>query len=375
MKFILLFLVTLLINVSSSLATPITVIDVMGRKVTVPSEPRRVILGESRYLYAISILDREDPFARLVGWRDGLSRYNPSSFEVYSKKFPKAKKLANFGNPMSSEFSVEKAVAVDADLVILSQFSNERDPNLIQKLEAVGIPVVVVDFKMKILENAITSFTLLGKLFNQEKRALEFTEYYKQQIELVLSRIQGQKDLKRPTVIFDLGSGWQPDHCCWIYGNRSFGKLVEVAGGENLGSQLFPVNKLAGEISREKLLDLDPDFLLTAGADWKKSQPLSQAVELGYAASKEQLQKEMKHLSQQTGWPSLKSIQNGNFHGIWHSFDDSPYHFIALQVLAKWFHPELFKDLDPEKTYQEFHERFLPIPFSGQFWVTYNSKS
>lgn len=40
---------------------------------------------------------------------------------------------------------------------------------------------------------------------------------------------------------------------------------------------------------------------------------------------------------------------------------------IAVQALAKWLHPELFKDLDPDQTRRELYQRFMPIPASGVF--------
>ena len=46
---------------------------------------------------------------------------------------------------------------------------------------------------------------------------------------------------------------------------------------------------------------------------------------------------------------------------IYHQFYQSPYHFVAIQALAKWIHPDKFKDLDPQATYQELHQKFLPI--------------
>ena len=68
--------------------------------------------------------------------------------------------------------------------------------------------------------------------------------------------------------------------------------------------------------------------------------------------------------------PDLEAVKNGNFHVIFHQFYNSPYHFIAIQQLAKWFYPEDFEDLDPQATFAELHERFLPFGVSGTFWMS-----
>ncbi|WP_394890486.1 ABC transporter substrate-binding protein [Mesorhizobium sp. AaZ16] len=40
------------------------------------------------------------------------------------------------------------------------------------------------------------------------------------------------------------------------------------------------------------------------------------------------------------------------------------------QQLAKWFHPELFADLDPDATFAEYHRRFLPIDYRPGYAVS-----
>jgi len=45
---------------------------------------------------------------------------------------------------------------------------------------------------------------------------------------------------------------------------------------------------------------------------------------------------------------------------------------VAIQALAKWLHPNEFKDLDAWATFQELHDRFLPIKLTGKFWIEMN---
>ncbi|MHC8391661.1 TroA family protein [Pseudomonas sp. MDT2-39-1] len=51
-------------------------------------------------------------------------------------------------------------------------------------------------------------------------------------------------------------------------------------------------------------------------------------------------------------------------------FYNSPYQFAAIQQLAKWFHPTLFADLDPDASLRELHERFLPVPYEPGYFVS-----
>ena len=52
--------------VSGAAAKDVT--DVLGRTVHVPDHVQRVVLGEGRLMSAFALLDRDKPFARIVGW-------------------------------------------------------------------------------------------------------------------------------------------------------------------------------------------------------------------------------------------------------------------------------------------------------------------
>ena len=82
--------------------------------------------------------------------------------------------------------------------------------------------------------------------------------------------------------------------------------------------------------------------------------------------------KALVKLSNRKGWSILKAIQDKRVYSLHDQFYNSPYDFVAMQVMAKWFYPEKFKDLDPEKTLRELHDRFLPIEYSGVFWAGLN---
>ncbi len=50
----------------------VTVTDIVGRSVTVNAPVSRMLLGEARLLYLVSVLEKENPFQRIVGWPNDL---------------------------------------------------------------------------------------------------------------------------------------------------------------------------------------------------------------------------------------------------------------------------------------------------------------
>lgn len=60
--------------------------------------------------------------------------------------------------------------------------------------------------------------------------------------------------------------------------------------------------------------------------------------------------------------------------GLWHHFYNSPFNVIALQVMAKWFHPDLFKDLKPRVNFEQAYLRFMKKELEGVYWSDLSNK-
>ena len=42
----------------------------------------------------------------------------------------------------------------------------------------------------------------------------------------------------------------------------------------------------------------------------------------------------------------------------------------AIELLAKWIHPELFADVDAQQTFEDINRRFLDTPLAGHYWIS-----
>ena len=58
-------------------------------------------------------------------------------------------------------------------------------------------------------------------------------------------------------------------------------------------------------------------------------------------------------------------------YGVYHGFCFSIYYFVAVEAFAKWNYPEEFQEVDPTATLKEYHERFMPIDYSGTFFLSH----
>lgn len=358
-----------------AIATPasaetITVTDIAGRTVEVEHNPDAIVLGEGRMIYTLALLDQEDPFGRVVGWKDDLINFDPDAWNMYQAAFPEAADITRLGSPYSDEWNLEAVISSGTDLVLmnLGNLLQAQESGIIERLEEAGIATVFVDFRQDPTSNTVPSIQLLGRILDRRDEADAFTDFYTAEMRRIYSVVDQIQPDDRPLVFIERAAGIEAGRCCGTFGSQNLGELVELAGGQNWGSTLFP--GVGGTVSLEAIFATDPDVIIGTGANWSLYRPDTQAVLFGYEATPEMAQERLAALANREGWTELQAVQDGRFHSVYHQFYNSPYHFAAMQAFAKWLHPDLFPDLDPDATMQELHDRFLPIDYSGVFWAT-----
>jgi iron complex transport system substrate-binding protein len=365
-------LVSLLPVPSRAADSKVTVTDITGRQVEVKAPVEKVILGEGRQIYFVAALDGDDPFRRVVGWRDDFEKADLDGYKDYLAKYPQIAKLPTFGGSKEGTFDIEQAVALAPDVMIMNVEAKTAtdDAKLTEKLAKVGIPVVFVDFRDKPFENTEPSMRLMGKLFGKEARAEEFIAFRKEQIERVTERLAKANPAK-PVVMIERAAGYSDD-CCMSFGNENFGKMVEIAGGINLAGPIIPGT--FGVVNPEHIIAANPDHVVVTGSNWELYVPGGAWVGVGSGADREKARSKLAALMKRPAYTGVKAVQNGEVHAIWHQFYNSPYQFVAIQQMAKWLHPELFGDLDPDQTMRSLYERFLPVAYKPGYWVSLKNK-
>jgi iron complex transport system substrate-binding protein len=349
----------------------VEVTDVAGRKVRLRAPVERVILGEGRQIYFVAVLDKDSPFRRVVAWRDDLAKADPGTFKLYEAKNPHIGKLPAFGGMKEGSFDVEQAVALKPDVLLMNIEAKvaSDEAKLVEKLAAVGIPVVYVDFREKPFENTEPSMRLMGRLFGRETVAEDFIAFRAKEISLVAERLEAANltEATKPLVMVDRAGGYSDD-CCMSFGRENFGRMVELAGGRNLGSGLIPGT--FGTINPEQIVAAKPDAVIVTGSAWDAYVPGGRWVGVGPNADTIEARRKLAGLMQRPAFRAIPATERGHVHAIWHQFYNSPYQFVAVQQIAKWLHPELFRDVDPDATMRALHERFLPIPYQPGYWVS-----
>ncbi|QEE46374.1 ABC transporter substrate-binding protein [Rhizobium sp. WL3] len=348
--------------------------DITGREVEVSVPVERVILGEGRQIYFTAALDTDNPFGRVIGWRDDFKKADLDGYNIYLKKYPEMETIPTFGGMKDGTFDIEQAVALKPDVIIMNTEAKSatEESGYIEKLAAVGIPLVYIDFREKPMENTDDSMRIIGKLFGKEERAEEFVTFHDQQIAKVTDVLAKQADLKKPVVFMERAGGYSDD-CCMSFGNENFGKMVELAGGVNMAKDFIPGT--FGTVNPEQIIASNPDQVIVTGSNWELYVPGGKWVGVGPGADKAEAARKLSELMKRPGFTDIKAVQDGNVHAIWHQFYNSPYQFVAVQQMAKWLHPDLFKEIDADATFKEMHERFLPVDYHPGYFASVKAGS
>ncbi len=339
---------------------PITVKDIDNRTVTVEHEPQRIILQDGRDIFALALLERDNPFAKVVAWNNLPKKQDTETWNVLKDKWPEAEKILDMKFSDQGNVDLETVISRQPDLMIAQL---RAKPSLVQsgvltKLEALHIPVIFVDYELHPVENTLPSIALLGKVLGQTARAQAYIDFYQQRLDKIHQRLATAS--KKPLVFIEpiAGVGGLDNGCCFTHARNGWGGLVEAAGGINIGSQLLP--GATGNVSVEKIISLNPDYYLMTGS--KRPGKGTAIIPFGYNVPAGEVTTAFNALVGRQGVASIPAVAQGHTGALYHHFYNNPYNIVAIETLSKIFYPTLFKDVDPQADYHAIITDFTHIP-------------
>lgn len=267
--------------------------DQLGREMTVPAEPQRVVALAPSVTEIVFSLGEE---RRLKG----VTRY--SNYPEAAGQLPKVGSYVHL--------DPEKIVALQPDLCIAVKDGNPREIAL--RLESMGIPVYAVD--PRDLDTVMATVVEIGRLLNADAKAAALAGSMRSRINAVRIRV-GQSQ-SRPRVFYQIGIS-----PIVSAGTRTFiHELITLSGGLNVtaGPVAYP------RLSREQVLGLSPDVMVIT----------SMARQAVFHQVKQEWCK----------WPDLPAVQKNRIFLVNSDLFDRPTPRLVdgLELLARLIHPELF---------------------------------
>lgn len=307
-------------------AGPIVIVDALGREVTLPAAPQRIVLtGRALFMIADAAYLFPDAGQRIVGI--GNTAQGGGNFvELIDPDY--ADKAV-----LEREAGAEQVAALRPDLVMLKSSLAE---SLGQPIESLGIPVIYIDFETP--EQYLRDLAVLGQVFQDEARAAEVAAFYQDRVDQIS---QAVADAEKPRTLMlyhndrDGAVAFNVPPMSWIQT-----EMVEIAGGEPVWADANPGSGWS-QVTLEQIAAWDPDqiFIISYFRD-----PTEVVAELKADAN----------------WQALRAVQEDALHafpGDLYSWDQpDPRWILGLTWLAGRLHPDLFAGQDMIAEAQAFYE-------------------
>jgi iron complex transport system substrate-binding protein len=268
--------------------------DEVGREVTFPFPPKRIVSlapNITEILFSLG-LDEE-----IVG------------VSIHCNFPEKAKTKVRVGSYISLDF--EKITSLKPDLIIATGAGNTRE--MVDRLEKLGFQTYTI--YPKNFNDILKSIGHIGEVVNREKEARGIVEGLRKRSQRVIELTKG---LSRPKVFIQIG-----DAPIVTVGKGSFADdLIRLAGGENIAGKEKEVYPRFG---MEEILKRSPEVIVISSMNPKGDY--------------------QKILEEWNRWKTIPAVKNGRIHLIDSDLLDRPSPRIidGLEELVRVLHPEKFK--------------------------------
>lgn len=302
----------LLLFLPLPVAAAVTVKDFRGKSLTLARPAQRIVCLIESALSGLYMLGADQQVIAV-----SANVYSGSTFDWYASLDDRIrrKQLPTPGN--WDYVSIESVIALKPDLVIIWSQQTES----IAALEERGIPVYGVFLSSK--EDVYKEVQALGVLTGKEKRAATLVDYTRTEIERFSRRTARIAEARRPGVYYLWAQGDLDTSC----GGSTVNDLITLAGGRNVCGAIRSEHLV---VNREKLLAWNPELIVMWYNDRKNPQDIINDPQ----------------------WRAIRGVKTGRVHELPDAFLTDLWTLkfqYAVKLLAKWAHPELFRDIDPEQ--------------------------
>lgn len=282
---------------STTTTYPLTLIDGLGREVTISANPQRIISlmpSNTEILFALGLSDR------VVG---------VTEFDTYP---PEVQEKEKIGGTTVRTISIEAILALEPDLVLAH---DEHHQEVIDTLTDNGITVFAVNTTG--LLDIYRAFDWIGQIAGIQAEADALKRQLQADVADITARVQQIPLDQRPTVYYEV---W--DEPLMTAGPNTFiGQLIDLAGANNVFADVtedYPI------ISAEELVARDPDVILGPETH---VEPLTAEV-----------------IAARPGWSDITAVQNGQIYPLNDDIISRPGPRLgqALQLVVEALYPEVF---------------------------------
>ncbi|MCW7072984.1 MAG: ABC transporter substrate-binding protein [Methanophagales archaeon] len=314
---------------------PRTITTATGENVTIYKPLRRLVVLNTDIAEAIRVLGAR---GRIVGISDTIAKRS-DYFPVISKK------------PVVGtwkEIDPEAVLRLEPDAVFA--YGRWPGPEYIEDKLPSTITVIRLDFFKP--EELREGMKTLGYLLEEEANASKYLNWHDKYVREIEDKVSAIPEDEKPVVFLDKSNVDSISERKTYSKGTAMHQLCELAGGRNIAV----IAELEGSypaIETEKILEQNPDVIV--GLSRKG----------GYRIDDESgLEEEYKRIVELPGFNNIRAVADERVYLIDGSIAFGSAYPVGLAYMAKWLHPDLLKDLDPQAIHQEYIDKFCGMDFN-----------
>ena len=264
---------------------------------------------------------------RMLGAEDKVVGVG-SSLVTHDIILPEMSKLPITGTWQTPDYEKILELKPDIFMIYLKPHSEGAE----EKLEPHGVQVLRLVFNIP--STMPDSIKKLGYLLGKVDEADEFVDFHENVLDTIQARTEGlSEDEKLHVYIEAMGKSYYTS-CPTVWGKHDH--LCTIAGGVNIAHDLVCIGSFV-DVDSEWVIAQNPDIIV------KEARSGGYGVE-----DTTKLKAQRDEIINRPELANVNAVKNGNVHAVSGDIGRSGLQgFIMAAYMAKWFHPELFEDLDP----------------------------
>ena len=265
----------------------------------------------------------------------------------HARFFPELIELPTIGSGFKPD--IEKVIELEPDMVLA--YAKSPKPKEFDDKLPESITVVHLDFSRADL--MIEDFKKLGYILDKRDEADEIADFYEEFNSKINERVEGLSENEKPRVYIEhrgsslskyraIGKGTGADDACTMAGGVN---IADHSGYKTLDAEWVIVQ--------------NPDIII---------MHVFTSVGCGYEHDDtSELEAVRDEIMNRPELAKVTAVKEGKVYCISIQVTTKPRYSVGISYLAKWFHPELFEDLDPRALNEEYLDEFQGMPYRGVY--------
>ncbi len=309
------------------------IVDMLGRKVVVPEQPKKVYAPSPYGSYALYAMDP----SVLVGWIFNIdSKYYPF-LDKRMQTLPVIGRVFGAGQSANLEVLLSKR----PDLILMWSHINEFTQKEQERLHILSTPFVYACDES--ILDYVGIFKFLGVALNKQERGDRLSEYTKNTFDEVKNAVAKVPQEKRPTVYYAEGTDGLSTEC----DDSIHVELLKLAGDVDIHRCHTSSHKGFEKLSMETILQYNPDVIF--------------------------VQEKMFYdkIYDMKLWKEIKAVKNKKVFLIpkapfnWFDRPPSFMRILGLKWVMHNLYPEVYK-IDIQKETKSFYKLFLNVDLTQE---------